>query len=110
LSTTTKTQVNFWSALHELVNVFDVSFVKQFQMIIMHDLGEICPLKRKLMGFFFQKHLMIAVSEIHLLLHKMLDFRSFLGGLPPRPPTRLCPGPTAYFFRYLLKFKKYPLL
>jgi hypothetical protein len=85
LSTTTKTQVNFWSALHELINVFDVSFVKQFQMIIMHDLGEICPLKRKLMGFFFQKHLMIAVSEIHLLLHKMLDFRSFLGGFPPDP-------------------------
>ena len=26
---------------------------------IMHDLGEICTLKRKLMGFFFQKHLMI---------------------------------------------------
>ena len=26
---------------------------------IMHDVGEICTLKRKLMGFFFQKHLMI---------------------------------------------------
>ena len=26
---------------------------------IMHDLGEICTVKRKLMGFFFQKHLMI---------------------------------------------------
>jgi hypothetical protein len=29
------------------------------QQSIMHDLGEICTLKRKLMGFFFQKHLMI---------------------------------------------------
>jgi hypothetical protein len=37
------------------------------------------------MGFFFQKHLIIAVSEVHLLVHKMLDFRSFLGGLPPDP-------------------------
>jgi hypothetical protein len=26
---------------------------------IMHDVGEICTLKRKLMGFFFQNHLMI---------------------------------------------------
>jgi hypothetical protein len=31
---TTKTQVNIWSALHELVNVFDVTFVKQFQIIM----------------------------------------------------------------------------
>jgi hypothetical protein len=28
------------------------------------------------MGFFFQKHLCFAVSEVHLLVHKMLDFRS----------------------------------
>jgi hypothetical protein len=38
----------------------------------MHGLGEIWILKRKLMGFFFQKHLIFAVSEVHFLVHKML--------------------------------------
>ena len=52
---------------------------------IMHDLGEICILKRKLMGFFFQKH--FAVSKVHFLVHKMLDFMS----KPPRTPYRAFP-------------------
>jgi hypothetical protein len=49
--------------------------------------------KEKVNGIFLSKTLNVLQSEVHFLVHKMLDFRSFRGALPPEPLTALGRAP-----------------
>jgi hypothetical protein len=51
--------------------------------------------KEKVNGIFLSKTLNVLQSEVHFLLHKMLDFSSLWGALPPWTPYGPQVGPRA---------------
>ena len=63
------------------------------ESIIMHGLGEIWTLKRKLMGLFFQKHLMFCSLWSTFFGPQYARFQELPGGKATLDPLRPSGGP-----------------